>query len=277
MVMFIDQLINFLQDASIWPKSYWGHKLYLSRKSLISQLDEIKFTFKEKDSQSFRHIETLVTVLNQDIDELKLAMAMKNLTLDLAQSNTADEKLVIFEKLANQFLKRAQLFNHYEQSRSKLGFSSTQKKDFDQRLFSNEGMFYCLEYYLAVYKKLSELSESNEKNKFFETKEINLGFGELPGLKADFSKDEILEKFILPILDDTVREHLLISYYACKNAALHELMNIVEFEKVFKKFIYYLLLSFKENQIEKLTSKFFKPYGDQPTVESLLTRFESYE
>lgn len=275
--MLIDQLINFLQDASVWPKYYWGHKFYLARKSFILQLDEIKSTFKEQDSQSYKNIEALITVLSQDIDELQLATAINNLALDFAQSNRTDEQLVIFGKLARQFLKRAQLFNHYEQSRSKLGFNSTQKKDFDQRLFSNEGMFYCLEYYLAVYKKLSELSESNEKNKFFETKEINLGFGELPGLKADFSKDEILEKFILPILDDNVREHLLISYYACKNSAIQEPADILEFEKAFKKFIYYLLLSFKENNIEKLSSKFFEPYGHQPTVKSLMSIFEQYE
>lgn len=275
--MLIDQFNNFLLDASIWPQSFWGHKLYSARKSFISQLDDIKFSFQEKDTQAYAQIESLITVLSQDIDELRLAEALRNLSEIFTQSGKTDEKIALFAQLTDKFLKRARLFHVYQTKRESLKLDAKQKKEFDQRLFAHEGVFYCLEYYLAVYKKLSELTGQDEKEQFVKAKEINLGFGNLPGLQADFTKDEVLEKFILLICDDTVRERLLTSYYACKNAALTTQLDMAGFEKDFKKFIYYLLLSFKENNVDTLSSKFFQPYGKQPSVPQLMALFASYE
>ena len=266
-----------MQDASQWSSSFWGHKFYSARKSFVLQLNEIQLSFKEKNSQSFKNIETLISVINQDVDELRLAEALQNISSDFAQSGKDDEKLKLFARLVGTFLKRARLFNNFQKKRDSIKLDEQQKKEFDRRLFANEGVFYCLEYYLAVYRKLSELGELKAKEKFFGAKEIDLDFGNLPGLREDFAKDEVLEKFILLILDDTVRERLLISYFACRNVATVEKIDIVGFEKIFKKFIYYLLLSFQDNGVDKLSSKFFKPYGDEPAVKDLISIFESYE
>lgn len=275
--MLIDQFINFLQEANKWPQSFWGHKFYSAQKSFIRQLDEIKFSFKEKNTSAYKNIELLTTALNTELDEIKIAEALQNLSDIFSQSGKKDKKLELFSQLREKFLKRAQLFDNYREKREKLKLTEDQKNKFDQRLFANEGVFYCLEYYLAVYKKMSELKSTNEKENFFIAKEINLGFGNLPGLKADFTKDEVLEKFILLILDNIIRERLLISYYACKNLALEEKIDLTNFEVAFKKFIYYLLLAFQEKKVDKLSSKFFKPYGDQPSMQELISIFVSYE
>jgi hypothetical protein len=275
--MLIDQFNNFLQEASKWPASFWGHKLYSARKSFILQLDEMKLSFKQKDSAAYSLLESLITTLNQPLNELSLAEKMLELSAVLEQSEKKDAKLALFSELANKFLKRARLFDTYQKKRAQLTIDAKQKKEYDQRLFANEGVFYCLEYYLAVFKQMTDLKTPEEKKFFIEDKEIDLGFGRLSGLKEDFNKDEILEKFILLILDNTVREHILTSYYACRNAAVGENLDISKFEKVYKKFIYYLLLAFKENGVEKLSSHFFKPYGDQLALSDLIIIFESYE
>jgi hypothetical protein len=275
--MLIDQFNKFLIDVSQWPSAFWVHKFYSARKFFIRELDEIKLSFQQTESQSYKNIETLIFVFNQDINELNLAEAIQIFALDFAKSDKKDEKIELFIQLANNFLKRAQLFDSYQRKRDALNLDAKQKEEFDQKLFADIGVFYCLEYYLAIYKQLSDLVEKKEKEDFFNSKEINLGFGKLPGLRADFLKDEVLEKFILLLLNNTVRDRVLISYYVCKNFAIAETVNIVEFEKVFKKFIYYLLLSFQENQVHVLSSTFFKPYGDQPEVKNLISIFESYE
>lgn len=276
MISLIEQFNRFLEDASNWPVSYWGHKLYSARKSFVSQLDEIKLSFKEKDSMAFKSIEPFITILNQDIDELRLAQAMQVFADEFARSGKKDARLELFTKLSDKFLKKAQLFENYKKKREKLTTDEKKKKAFDQKLFKNEGVFYCLEYYLSVFKKLSELKTTKEKQQFIESKEIDLGFGKLPGLKVDLLKDEVLEKFILLILDDITRERILTSYYALKNT-INDNINILDFEKTFKKFIYYLLLSFRDNGIDKLSSKFLKPYGDQPAVADLISLFETYD
>lgn len=276
--MLIDQFINFLQEASQWPQSFWGHKFYLARKSFISQLGDTKSSFKEKDTSAYKSVMELISLLNnKELDELRLAEEMQNLSSFFVQSGKKDKKIQQFSLLADKFLNRARLFANYQKKRQQLNLDGEQKNKFDQKLFANEGIFYCLEYYLAVYKKMSELKKDSEKEKFFTNKEIDLGFGGLPGLKADFAKDEVLEKFVLLILSNAVRERLLISYYACRNIALDEKIRMIEFEKAFRKFIYYLLLAFKENGVEKLSSKFFKPYGEQPSILELTSIFEAYE
>ncbi len=272
----LDQFNLFLEEACKWPSSFWAHKFYATRKSFVLQLDEMKFAFKEKDTKAYTDIESFISVLNQELDELRLAKAMYALSLIFFQSGKKNEKILLFKTLADRFLQRAELFSYYRASRAKFSFDATQKKSYDEKLFANEGTFYCLEYYLSVYKKLTELKDATEKKKFLEAEEINLGFGNLPGLKADFTNDEILKKFILLILEDMTRERLLISYYACKNILTDE-TSADAFEKVFKKFIYYLLLSFDENHVEKLSSAFLKPYGDQPTIKSLIPLFASYD
>ena len=273
--MLIDQFNLFLKEASKLPFSFWSYKYYLARKSFGLQLERITEDIKreaksKKDLNSFTD-----TLKKEEVDELEIAQGFNDLSKIFLLSQVDNKKIEEFKKLSQSFLQRAQNLNNFATKRQSIKKRLAEKEieETDKNLFKNEGINYCLEYYLAVYKKIEDLESLEEKEEFIQAPEVNLGFGNLPGIKKDFEQDESLVKFILLILDDELREELIIDYYRCK-IIIDEETDIEKISRALKIFIHHLLISFDKQGIDQLTSNFFKPYGDKPNVKDLITIFE---
>ena len=138
----------------------------------------------------------------------------------------------------------------------------------DHNTLKNEGLLYCMEYYLAVYWALKN-SDEKKKQYYLESKKIDLGIGESAGLLDDFDHDEALQKFILLIINDDWRNNLINSYYNLKLELINYTKNQNNLDNVMKKYKEFLI-SFiailEQAGIQKITSSFYKPLGDEPTL-----------
>jgi len=276
--MLINQFNLFLHEAGKLPASFWVHKYYLAQKSFLLQLGEISGQVK-KGTESAKDLEFFIKAIKRDrVNELELAEGFAKLGKIFSVAKVESAELELFENLTQKFLRRVQTHNNYSQKRQavKNNLALEKQAEVDANLFKNEGISYCLEYYLAMFKQLEDLGTAVEKKNFIEAQQINLGFGDLPGLKEDFRKEESLTKFILLVLNDEARAKLLMDYYRCK-IAIDDEEDPSKIERVLKQFIYFLLLSFHEQGVDQLTSAFFKPYGDKPRIEDLLVIFSDHD
>jgi len=179
---------------------------------------------------------------------------------------------------SKKFCDRAQAaeFLGRERDRVKTTSSLTQQTAHDRRLFELEGMMYCLEYYLTLYKAILDAPDDSAKRKVIESTEIDCGYGEIPGLWIDFDKDEVLQKFILKILDNDLRQELAAAYYTAKEKvakikmscdkqgscqASYDGVTIEEVTVAFKQLIKTFIVAFQKVGIEQLSSYFLTPFG----------------
>jgi hypothetical protein len=159
--------------------------------------------------------------------------------------------------------------------------STEEQKAFDLKLFQHEGMMYCLEFYLSLYKAVQDAPSELEKRKYIESTEVNLGFGFVPGLWTDFNQDEALAKFIYSILDDDIRIKLTEAYFSAKLVimkiqlncdkqgkceALYQGVTPTEVVSALKEFILVLIDIFLVKRIGELSSIFLKPYGERAAL-----------
>ncbi|NQV13161.1 MAG: hypothetical protein HQ530_02560 [Parcubacteria group bacterium] len=274
--MLIHQFNLFLQEASELPASFWSYNYYLAQKSFRLQLEEIAEKVNQ-DTKSAQDLESFINILKkEEINELELAQGFASLGKIFTLTKINSGELEIFQSLAQKFLKRTQTFASYDQKRQaiKKNLAEDRQSETDLNLFKNEGISYCLEYYLAIFKNIEDFTTEQEKKDFIEAPEVNLGFGDLPGIKEDFVREESLTKFILLILNDEIREELITDYYRCKIVIDNE-EDSEKIEKALKQFICQLLLSFDKQGVEQLTSLFFKPYGGKPAIKDLITTFSN--
>ena len=266
--MLIDQLNKLLHEASTKPSLFWSYNFYLSQKAFINQLEEIAKTLEE-NTEAKKTLKKLILIIkNDEIDELVLAKGLHSLVEIFELSGIKNKKLDEFKKLSANFQARASEFNAFKKKRAAISKNLNKKEqvEYDSRLFQNEGISYCLEYYLSIYKQLSKFTSEKEKQTFIEVETINLGHGNLPGLKKDLAEDESLHKFILLILNDEIRNELVRAYYNYKLST--------DIEKALGRFILELLTIFEKQGIENLTSTFLKPYGDKPKLKDLIKIFK---
>ena len=272
----LKQFNTLLLEASQWPKFFWFHNFLLAKQSFLLDLEEIKKDIN-KDNASYKKLETFINILKkEEIAELELAEGFALLADIFSLSEFTQQELLDFQNLAQAFLKRVRNENKFQELRAKLihALSLKQQKEYDQKLFNNEGINYCLEYYLSFYKSLADLKATAQKKEFINAQEVDLGFGKVVGLKKDLEQDESLTKFILLILNDATRLELINHYYNIKNVVLKfEDVNIIE--KSLKDFILMLFFVFQKQGITKLTSTFFTPYGQQPKMVDLIKIFSN--
>jgi hypothetical protein len=157
-----------------------------------------------------------------------------------------------------------------------------QQQAYDLRLFRGEGMWYCLEYYLEFYKRLTEATTQEEKRALIEQQEIKLGFMKLPVLWYDFFQYEELDKFIYLILDDTLRSELTAAYFDTRNHLMtvrrsaepdvpfrYDVVSIEEIVHSLKRLTVSMFHAFHTVGIHQLTSRSFTPYGFQPMIDDI--------
>jgi hypothetical protein len=287
--MLLEELGKIAKCGSEKPLFLWLKQFGEIAKELIGELEEIH-TGLTDGTEVKKNVWFLIKLLKiKQPNELELAQSLSHVA-DLFRSDVPEKhKELINDYIRNvmKFINIAQASEFSRQSRQKLlgKLSPEQQKEYDKKLFGHEGMIFCLEYYLAIYKAMKDSKTEEEKRKYIESNEINLGFGNIPGLWVDFSRDEVLSKFIYAILDDKSRNHLTEAYFSTKSVIMKINMNCdkqnkcevhyneVTFQEVqeeFRSLILELLNTFLDAGIERLGSFFFKPYGDKPLIQEVL-------
>jgi hypothetical protein len=273
--MLIKELNRFVKQAAFLPLFFWVYDYYSAQKSFVMQLELIKKSVNNS-TVAGRRIAVLLEVMKKPkLDEIELAKELEGLTEVFRLSDMEGPELKEYEELVGKFVKRVQQFDSYKSQRDKINQEKNpeQIKATDFKHIQGVGIGYVLEYYLAIYKILQEKKTDQEKLDFINTKEINLGFGGLPGLRQDFEQDESLNKFILLILDDNLREELLRNYYWIKIQFMENPNDLLKIEQALKQWIAVLLKEFEKVGVVSLTSIFFKPYGEKPKIKELLEVF----
>ena len=213
--MIIDTLLAIVGQASELPFVLWKHNYFMAKKSLLADFDYIQENV-EKNNKSSKKLKNFLNILKKDeITELELAKSLVSMADLFSLSGVEDDKITAYKSKAEIFLARVMNENRFEKRRQKIQESKSEEeqKDYDKKRFLNEGLSYCLLYYLTYYKKLTSLKTPEEKNSYSFSETVDLGYGDLPGIKKGFEDDTTLDKFVLLILDDVVRENLVREYY----------------------------------------------------------------
>ncbi len=286
--MLLKDLFKIVKKGAEEPLSYWIEELNSKKSRLTQELLAITDSL-EGDTLTKKQLLELANTLNQvDINELELA---KNLLFvpNLFKEHSLDQ----YQELLNQYIQAAEIFhqnatlnNSMAQARAtvKNTLDQTAQKIHDRELFEQGGMFYCLEYYLMLYKKIIDSPNDEEKRKYFEAMEINVGVANLPGLWIDFYNNEVLEKFIYNILGDGARQNLEKSYFSTKKAILnikrdchgancvydYSMTSLNQAIEAVRQLIIVMIKSFKNMGLNQLGSQFLTPYGEKPKLDDLL-------
>jgi len=287
--MLLEELNKLVVLGSKRPLFLWLDEYRKIAKGLAVELKQVAGSLPES-TEVKKNVNKLVLLLESDNpNELDLAKNLSHVAELFSGGIPSEHKDLINGYIRNvmKFINIAQAGEFSRQVREKLltSLSDEEQKNYDRRLFEHEGMIYCLEFYLAIYKSIQDAPNESEKRKYIESNEINLGAGSLPGLWVDFSRDEVLGKFIYCILDEKIRTKLTQAYFETKNIMVKIEMNCdkqavcsasyseVDLKQIldsFREFIVILLKTFVEVGIERLSSFFFKPYGDKPLVNDVI-------
>jgi hypothetical protein len=287
--MLLNDLYDIVKRGSETPLEFWADDLNRAKPKLVSSLSKIAEN-TEKDTTTHKDIMNLVTVLNQDsIDDADLA---KNLTFipHLFPKEDYPELADLIENFKNkltQFQNTASLTSALTKERAKLKENLTpeEQKNHDVELYQTTGMFYCLEYYLELYKRMTEATTDEEKKIIIESEEIDAGIAKLSGLWIDFDKDEVYEKFIGLIQSDTERNKLTETYFAAKKTVLsvericeddickynYSEQSIPQITESIRQLIIKMVQSYQYMGFTHLGSEFLTPYGEKPDLNNLLT------
>lgn len=286
--MLLEEVYKIAKKGAEKPLILWSEDYAEIAGSIIPELEEVG-TSLEEGTEAKKNVKKLIELLKKKSpNELELAKSLSYIS-ELFDSSVPDENKELISKYVQackSFYTIAQTYEFYNEKREKMKqqISAEEQKQFDLRLFKHEGMMYCLEYYLAIYKAIQDVKTEAEKRKFIESTEFNLGFGNVPGLWQDFSKDEVLGKFIYSILNDGIREKLTKAYFDCKLVlnkinlccdkqgkceAEYQGIAFSEVISEFRNLIVILLQTFQQIGIDHLSSIFFTPYGNKPLIQDI--------
>ncbi len=289
--MLLDDLYKIAQLGSEKPLFLWLEKFREFAPGLAEQLDAVVLELTEGTDVK-KNVEILVKLLKEEEpNELELAQALSHVADLFREAAPAEHRDLIndYIRAVMKFINLTQASEFSRQAREKLlnTLSEEQQREYDRKIFGHEGMIYCLEYYLAMYKAMTDAPTEAEARKYLESTEVNLGFGNVPGLWIDFSRDEVLSKFVYVILNDTLRKRLTSAYFDTKLVMMKVKMNcdkqgsceahyqdttLEEVKESFRKLILELLETFAAAGIERLASFFFKPYGDKPLIKEVIEK-----
>jgi len=281
--MLLQDLHELTKLGAQKPMSFWWPDYQPKAKPLAEDLSALAEGI-EKGTGVRENLESLIELLSsEEPNEYELARKISYAAeLFREQLNTLSEedRGLVFRFISDskKFYGRAQTSELLERERNKLktALSPEEQTARDRRLFELEGMMYCLEYYLAMYKAILDAPDESAKRKIIESTEIIFDFGQLPGLWIDFDKDEVLQKFILKILNDDFRVELQTAYFQTKaefakilmscdkqgtcQASYHE-TTLDETIQSFKKLLKTFIAVFQKAGLEQLSSYFLTPFG----------------
>src|SRR3989339_24218 len=225
-------------------------------------------------------LELIELLQGKDFDELKIAKLLQFISRFVLKHKASEPKGKDFHQAVNGFYDRALVFDSMKSKREYLKQQKTEsdQNEYDHRLFKTEGMMYVLEYYLTMYRLLVDFDNERQKIELLTKELVDIQLAKLSGLWHDFNKDEVLQKFVLLILNDESRENLLEEYYKAKSKINliekrciddkcvfnFDKFKIEKFMSNFKSLLLVLMSEFEKRQIFELTSTFLTPYGNKP-------------
>lgn len=271
-IMILQDLYTIVQKGAKEPLAFWLSDFQKISRKVLPQLKEIGLTIAEKTTAK-ENLQQLIKLLEQERpNALALAKLLSYVASIFSAHPPTENRELINQYIQDclAFQKIAQQEEFYEQKRAglKKTMSLEQQQQYDKRLFNHEGMIYCLEFYLQLYKAIQDASTPEQKWHYVNSTEVNFGTGNLSGLKEDFKNDEVLQKFIYYILDDNIRDILTKKYFFAKILMLNS-SSLEEIISTFKDFITVLLQAFEKVSINQLASFFFTPYGRQPLIKNI--------
>jgi len=280
-----------LVDAGMVKPLFLSPDVYQQTRALVlTPVSELAKGLEE-GTEARAHTDALVEILGtDDPDEYRLAKELLFFAEIFATEDIPEAQQIVvsqFVPSARAFFSRAQQAHyHMERCTVLLKTLSTEEQiAHDKTLFENEGMMYCLEFYLAIYKKLIDTPAPAERRKLVESTHIDLGFGDVPGLWHDLQSDEVLSKFILQVLDKPIRRTLLDAYYDMKAVVMQVDIHCdkqehctVSYDDVtmedimvsLQVFLQSLMSVYTQVGILRLQSYFFRPYGDKPLISDIV-------
>ncbi len=272
--MLLKDLYELTKHVAAVPISFWFETYREQSEVLVNQLTDV---LKHVDRGSSAHttVYDLIAVLQEALpNETKLVTCLQAIAVLFSdQKDDNDELILKYQESCQQFSKRVHTEMQYAKLRTtlKADLSTEEQQLYDNRLYLNEGMEYCLEYHLLLYRHLQDMNSEVEQRKFICQPEVNIGSGNLPGLRTDFTEDEVLEKFIYKILNETEYTRLTKAYFFAKIKIIDaEILPIDEALDAFKQFIRSQIISFQTMGIDRLSSGFFQPYGYQPLLSDVV-------
>lgn len=285
--MLLKELYKIADLGSQQPLSFWLPEYKRIKQNVLPLTQEILSQLHETETK--KTWQKFTKILQEEPEEKALAENLMNIAFFLETERPKEERTLLENKFiekAKKFLKLVRAIEIFKLKRAKLKkkLSPQQQKEHDQKIFRHEGMMYCLEYYLQIYKMLKDTKEPEQKKKIIEQEEVNIGSGPVPGLWNDFKQTDVLEKFIYLVLDDSSRELLTQAYFSVRKQFLkikttNQLTNESAFtyqecslEKALENFrllIEIFIKIFQNNGFEKLSSDFLTPYGYQPQLSEI--------
>jgi hypothetical protein len=287
--MLLEELNKIIQRGAEKPLFLWQEEFKTISQPAIDGLKELLLELHQ-ETEAGKNVQNLVGLLEQNSpNELKLAKALLYVS-DLFREEMPSEHQELINNYIQggmKFYNNAQLSEFHRQTREKMkaALAPDKQREYDLRLFQHEGMMYCLEYYLAIYKSIVDAKTEAEKKRYIEDPTINLGFGDVLGLWIDFSRDEVLGKFIYAILDDEVRSNLSQAYFFAKMEIMKiklvcwkkggcqgdfQSTNLASMVEAFRRLIGSLLVEYQKIGVDRLSSFFFKSYGNKPLIRDVL-------
>jgi len=271
--MIIETLIEITTAGSKKPIGFWNIDFEKKAQGLSTSLKKTHDDLEDGTDVKLS-LAALIELLKEDQpNEFALAGVLVRISGVFLKNTPSDKKDIIqkYFSTSRDFYKRAQTAEFHKRERDKLlqTLNPEKQKEYSLRLFNGEGMLYVLEFYLALYKELVMSKTEEESRKLIENKEIDLGFGGVPGLKEDFLNDEALEKFVYKILDGKMRREILRAYYELKDVLISAELDVPKTIDELRNFLLVILNAFQQTGIERLSSTFFKPYGNKPKLSDI--------
>ncbi len=264
--MILEQLHIISSKGSKLPIAMWQEEYETLLSHLLPQLQGTLIKLKQESSTKVLLDRVIKELSASPVNELELSRALMDLGSELEDDTTFSNLITNYLYSSRRFFERSHLSQHAAMVRDniKRKFDEQQMKEYDIKLFSNEGMLYCLEYYLAIYKTYHDMKDNpDEQSRLLKQADIDLGSGKVTNLITDFKNDEVLEKFILRVLTDNAREKLLAAHYECKVLVIEQDDDAHFVLKCLKEYLHVLIDTFIAFEIKKLKSTFFTPYGKQ--------------
>lgn len=177
--MLLDELHQIVKRGSQMPLDFWIDDLNAKKDALVSSLKGISDKL-EVDTQIKLKIDHLIAILEQpQIDELSLSRALIFIP-SLFEGSEFEE----LRPLIKAYVEQSKTFNDNAllsaamtkaRAETKARLKPVAQKQQDLELFQQGGMFFCLEYYLMLYKKIMDAPKDEEKKIYFEAEDINVG------------------------------------------------------------------------------------------------------
>lgn len=271
--MLLRDLHALAQQGAKKPLEFWLNDYRRNREKIFHDLQALEARLDGK-TQTYLLVRALVCEFEkEEPNELELAEALAGVSqVFFHQVSSGHKELIqIFTKAAQTFLQEAHPRHLFAERRVTLKkrLSSEEQIAFDRRLFAGDGMVFCLEFYLSLYKALQDAKTQKEQESLINDATVNLGYGGVPGLRTAMLSNDPLEKFFFLILDDAIRLELEKSFFSLREVFASEETTLEEIKRSFRIFLQTLMNSYLKVGIDRLSNTLVVPYGHQPLITSI--------